>query len=1774
MIPIDEASKASQDSIKTSQDSPIYLPSLQVEFAVLYEAAQSKLKDSFDSFAEGLEALKKLAERGHHHAQRDLGIMFAYGFGVEKNTQEAIKWLTAPSIFGIECEEELLELALLYLKLEDDSLQKKGIEILNTLSKRGNARASYEIAMCYWKGRGVEKDQKKALELFEKELETREPYCLLEQDYYACKDELEGRTKPRMHYDLKVFLMELANHLISSGLPEMTVMKLKIILDFLSGGELYRGSKMPQIIKDKETALLLEVKQLKKQIINLRKIMNKDITKNQAVMLEFSWTAVIFGVCCFHGLGLKENPSKGLQFLQESAGAGNAAAATYLGWIYLHGVIATVDEKHPYRDANGAYYAKNFSLLKDIMRATSYFVDASKKGFFEASLGVIICHMFLATDSAKDNLKALESLYLRSDPQKGGHKILKQYIMMLEKSGDPEKEKDSKLKNNIKRILIHNLHLGYSTVFLKDADYQSQPILIQPRAFNYYRKAAQHEEWEAVYKLGTFYEAGIGFDKDLEMARQCYIKAASHVEPNAILKLVKSYSVGCELVARDPEKAFALISEFERRKFGHYIISNETSILPLLRDIASHPLESEKEKKLMFDIFFEKSKLLCEVQDTVWKGLDIMRCLAKYKYIPAILKLSEFYGKGFLVKQDYTRAWSFLKIANHNLGHAWTAKDKDYECYEFYIEQIKLQKNLLNANALTKIIDLSLPAREFLKRNLFLTSEDDLIELNYSQEIRDEINKNPLSLKETDSINALDLSESSYDFHFTPLVRAINLKNHSVIQELLACKDIDVNKICYRCDWSETRDFIWEETNALVEAIGLYQNPKHLQEKLSGDSLRLATLLVAHGADVNAIINGETILSRLFAMNLSNYYETYLDMINLLLRAKADPNKRNCNGSTVLFQVARFPNAQQILELLLQHGLNIDCCLPNGFTPLHNAVFDHIHNHDWHLKFYIAAGIKVEARDGKGKTAREYLIDSLASETHLLGLCTTGRHAKAHADEQTTKKLKILELAENLIKAVQDNDIERARVLLLKESTFVNIRDLLGNTLLQIARLNQNLAMQRLLLRSGAKYKPNDRIDGIEVVEFFLLSDMLRGYLNKQKAAPAKEINIAKLSISGPFPLPTRFLNPRHKASEKTSSLHTVKRSEAHVKSSSLQKAISTPNKAKLQEEITQNFTILNFEPDFEDRILDALIAKYLEENKFSDIKDEFIEELFLQESIEVKEALAKKKQDAATKIEKLRQSRQNLLVLFQKNIESCQEKFETINKDEKSKQDIQEQVKSIVRIQENFQKSLEPYSDVMADFSRKIDKAERFIKEALKKSERIQKLPEDLAGLLRILSRKYAEISEKLDTLTPAKIEEFEKTATELISEFDEKYKGYSEQRAVLSALKNDCELNIHTLQEEIKEYAKAARVKAKAKEAHDKSDSEAEKSSKSSHKSQNKSAAKEKTMQSQAADKEDKWHGGKASRREHFEAEQKQAKAEKAARDQKLEKEREDVDKSITFAFDSKRTPEAMTLNIKGQISGQVFFAEHLKKLEKILKSAVFKPHAEKNHARYKAERHALLGAFGQMIEILKVLYNKNIAIMDAFTHIRNVIFHSNTMFAPILTSSRLKEVQKANERIIEMAINTLAFLNEIKNDLTAIPADKDALLIKINSMLLYAMDAKEIAVPDIDDCLKQFELGAKDLADYCDIETDEISEVVEMARGFSVTQMGTSAAEIKKLDLKYYNDTLRNKIILDRNTEWFIEQGRDFRHIKKMDLGKKATAGKSSKDKANRPFKKVFS
>ena len=140
-------------------------------------------------YAYAFKCFKAAAEQGYARAQYNLGLMYLRGEGVEYNYDKGKEWYRKAAEQGdVEAQYQLA------LKLSVEENYDEEVYWLRKAVEQGDANAQMSLAFCYSLGRGVAKDDAKAVELMRKAAVQgcNGAACSLARDYYngsGCKQD-------------------------------------------------------------------------------------------------------------------------------------------------------------------------------------------------------------------------------------------------------------------------------------------------------------------------------------------------------------------------------------------------------------------------------------------------------------------------------------------------------------------------------------------------------------------------------------------------------------------------------------------------------------------------------------------------------------------------------------------------------------------------------------------------------------------------------------------------------------------------------------------------------------------------------------------------------------------------------------------------------------------------------------------------------------------------------------------------------------------------------------------------------------------------------------------------------------------------------------------------------------------------------------------------------------------------------------------------------------------------------------------------------------------------------------------------------------------------------------------------------------------------------------------------------------------------------------------------------------------------------------------------
>lgn len=122
------------------------------------------------------DEVKKLAERGRVDAQNALGYMYYWGYGVQRDYAEAVKWYHKSAEQGNA--EAQFNLGLMYYW--GDGVKKdyaEAVKWFREATEQGYANAQYWLGVMYERGNGVAKDLNEARKWYQKAAEQEHEYA-------------------------------------------------------------------------------------------------------------------------------------------------------------------------------------------------------------------------------------------------------------------------------------------------------------------------------------------------------------------------------------------------------------------------------------------------------------------------------------------------------------------------------------------------------------------------------------------------------------------------------------------------------------------------------------------------------------------------------------------------------------------------------------------------------------------------------------------------------------------------------------------------------------------------------------------------------------------------------------------------------------------------------------------------------------------------------------------------------------------------------------------------------------------------------------------------------------------------------------------------------------------------------------------------------------------------------------------------------------------------------------------------------------------------------------------------------------------------------------------------------------------------------------------------------------------------------------------------------------------------------------------------------------
>ena len=575
-------SKAFDILSSKAKDGDIYAKFMIAQF---YEGGIAVNQDLDKSFEYYMEA----AKADYSHAQYKVGL---YYNDVAKDKREAAKWIELAA--NNEQPDALCMMAYSYLQdpeietmtidnLSFDQDIDKGMQLLRHAADLGNADALYILAICYQKGKYVEKDEKKAFELLWTSIQAENTPKSIKKlgDFYrdgigaaqAYEDaaRLYQAASDRGDAGAMIALSELYNE--GKGVEKNVELAIQLLKKAGEINEWNIFGKMPLEIA-KEQAKQGDIEAMYQ--LGQRYLNGDGIDKNIEIASDWWLKAAIKGhIKACHDLGTyyvytKHDTDNGLKWLNKSASENFVLSIRTLGEIYLQGLGIEADtekgmkylikaaeehddtqlrlsslfhegvfvekdldkarywfEKYLEHDSAHAHYLMGHFLYDgdmydvDYPKALEHFTKAVKGHCYEASPYYI--DMLWRGNHALQDRETVLATYKELD-EKGDTEASFYLFTLYNDEEYALRDKDTAIT-----YLRKSAEEGYP-VALRYMGFQYMEGGLLETDFNkaneYFIQASERGDYIAMVNLATSYQSGRGVEKDIKKALELFVSAA------------------------------------------------------------------------------------------------------------------------------------------------------------------------------------------------------------------------------------------------------------------------------------------------------------------------------------------------------------------------------------------------------------------------------------------------------------------------------------------------------------------------------------------------------------------------------------------------------------------------------------------------------------------------------------------------------------------------------------------------------------------------------------------------------------------------------------------------------------------------------------------------------------------------------------------------------------------------------------------------------------------------------------------------------------------------------------------------------------------------------------------------------------------------------------------------------------------------------------------------------------------------------------------------
>jgi TPR repeat protein len=450
--------------------------------------------------SEAMKWYRLAAEQGNSRAQFFVGLMYANGQGVSKDNQEAMKW------YRLAAEQGYDEVNIINLAKKN---VPEALKILTTDAENGVAEAQYSLGAMYANGEGVPQDDQEAMK------------------WYRLAAE-QGHSEAKINIKVKANIYELAKKNVPEALKIMIRDAEKGIAEaqYNLGGMYANGEGVPQ--DDQEA---------------------------------FKWYRLAveqgYGKANIYELA-KKNVPEALKIMIRDAEKGIAEAQYNLGVMHQYGLAVRQDDREAmkwYRLAaeNGYKNTIIYDLAnKSVPEALEILTRDAENGVVAAqvNLGVVYAN---GQGVPQDEQKAFKWYRLAAEQEIAPEKIIIEKTFTKKNVPETLKNLSRDAENGVARAQI-NLGVMYQYGLVAPEDHKE--------ALKWYRLAAEQGDAKAQLFMGLIYTNGQGIAKNSKEAMKWYGLAAEQRMASKKMMIYdlakKNAPEALKVLTRDAEKGIAV----------------------------------------------------------------------------------------------------------------------------------------------------------------------------------------------------------------------------------------------------------------------------------------------------------------------------------------------------------------------------------------------------------------------------------------------------------------------------------------------------------------------------------------------------------------------------------------------------------------------------------------------------------------------------------------------------------------------------------------------------------------------------------------------------------------------------------------------------------------------------------------------------------------------------------------------------------------------------------------------------------------------------------------------------------------------------------------------------------------------------------------------------------------------------------------------------------------------------------------------------------------